>query len=367
MSIQELIEKYQSIVVQIATATGSGTGFYLPQAALVVTNHHVVKDGWTATIKGKYLEKQIGTVVFTHPRWDLAFIHLENVPEIEDNLLPDNFDLRDGDAVIAIGHPFGLNYTATQGVVSRLDRVQNGLNYIQTDTAINPGNSGGPLINLRGHIIGVNTFIIQNADNLGFALPVKYVIEALNSYMPNYGTQITCCPACNALVHSGNVDMEKYCPECGTEVQLPSKEEALAQEGGNMAATIEAALELLGCPKELCRNGANAWAIEQGSANINIIYQPDRYAVFLDASMGRLPKENIKPLYEYLLRENNNTEQHYFFTVQENIYLSAVILNMDISAEECADIFTDIFNKADDYDDILMEEFGCLPPVYEDK
>lgn len=366
MSIQELIEKYQSVVVQIATATGSGTGFFLPQGQLIVTNHHVIKGSWKVTIKGNFLDKQIGTVVYTNPRWDLAFISLENEINIEDNLLPDTFDLHDGDVVIAIGHPFGLNYTATQGVVSRLDRVQNGLNYIQTDTAINPGNSGGPLINLRGQIIGVNTFIIQNADNIGFALPVKYVIEALDSYLPNHGMQITCCPACNTLVHKDNVDMEKYCPECGAEIQLPAENERIDQAQGDMVTTIEAALELLGCSKELCRNGANAWSIDQGSANINIIYQPEKYAVFLDASMGRLPKENIKPLYEYMLRENNNTEQHYFFTVQENIYLSAVILNMDISAEKCAELFTDIFNKADDYDDILMENFGCLPPVYTD-
>lgn len=367
MSIPELIEKYRNIVVQIATADGSGTGFFLPQFQLIVTNYHVIKDNWTATIKGKQLDKQVGAVVYTNPRWDLAFLMLENEISMQEDLLPENFDLRDGDAVIAIGHPFGLNYTATQGVVSRLDRVQNGLTYIQTDTAINPGNSGGPLINLKGQIIGVNTFIIQHADNLGFALPVQYVKEAIDGYLPFYGKQVACCSSCAALVDVDNVDMEKYCPECGTEVQLPALDQAILHTTGDMAATVEQALELLGIPKNLCRNGANAWAVEQGSANINIMYQPEKQVVFLDASMGRLPKQNIKPLYEYLLGENYNTGQHYFFTVQENIYLSAAILNMDISPEECAAVFTDMFNKADDYDDILMEQFGCLPPVYEDR
>jgi serine protease Do len=367
MSIQELIEKYRSIVVQIATADGSGTGFLLPRHQLIVTNHHVIKGNWTATLKGKHLEKQLGTVVYTNPRWDLAFIRLEQEIALEVDLLGENLILQDGEAVIAIGHPFGLDYTATQGVVSRLERVQNGLTYIQTDTAINPGNSGGPLINLQGQIVGVNTFIIQNADNLGFALPVQYVKDAVASYLPYYGKQIACCASCSGLVGVENVDMEKYCPECGTEVQLPTVDQNDTHVAGGMAATVESALELLGIPKNLCRNGAHAWAIDQGSANINIIYKPEKYAVFLDASMGRLPKQNIKPLYEYMLRENCNKETHFFFTVQENIYLSAVILNMDISPQECAGIFTDIFTKADDYDDILMKRFGCLPPVYEDR
>jgi len=79
--------------------------------------------------------------------------------------------MKDGDAVVAIGHPFGLNYTATQGVISKVDRIREGLKYIQIDAAINPGNSGGPLVNMSGEIIGVNSFIIRG--EITWALPCR--------------------------------------------------------------------------------------------------------------------------------------------------------------------------------------------------
>ena len=89
--------------------------------------------------------------------------------------------------MVAIGHPYGLNYTATQGVISKVDRIREGLKFIQIDAAINPGNSGGPLVNSNGEVIGVNSFIIRGGDNLGFALPVNYLKEALKLYLPNKG------------------------------------------------------------------------------------------------------------------------------------------------------------------------------------
>jgi serine protease Do len=69
-----------------------------------------------------------------------------------------------------------------------VDRVRDGVKYIQIDAAINPGNSGGPLVNKQGEIIGVNSFIIRGGDNLGFALPVSYLREALEMYAPHRGT-----------------------------------------------------------------------------------------------------------------------------------------------------------------------------------
>ena len=129
--------------------------------------------------------------------------------------------MKDGDAVVAIGHPYGLNYTATQGVISKVDSIRDGLKYIQIDAAINPGNSGGPLVNMKGEIIGVNSFIIRGGDNLGFALPVDYLREALQMYLPNRGQATTRCFSCGYLVTQGNIDSKKYCPSCGTEVKLP--------------------------------------------------------------------------------------------------------------------------------------------------
>jgi serine protease Do len=101
-----------------------------------------------------------------------------------------------------------------------VDRIREGVRYIQIDAAINPGNSGGPLVNKEGEIIGINSFIIRGGDNLGFALPVSYMREALELYLPHIGEASTRCHSCNHLVLASTIEATKYCPYCGTEVNL---------------------------------------------------------------------------------------------------------------------------------------------------
>src|ERR1051325_3982585 len=227
MDVQQIIESYQPAIIQIATQTATGTGFYVKEFDLIVTNEHVVGDNAEVTIAGKLFQKSLSRVWYTDRKHDLAFLEPPR-----DVILPEvklgSYELmKDGDSVVAIGHPYGLNYTATQGVISKVDRIRDGLKFIQIDAAINPGNSGGPLVNDDAEVIGVNSFIIRGGDNLGFALPVSYLREALQLYLPNKGQVSTRCFSCDYLVTSSNIDSGKYCPSCGTEVVLavmPEKE-----------------------------------------------------------------------------------------------------------------------------------------------
>jgi S1-C subfamily serine protease len=121
-------------------------------------------------------------VIGTDPGNDLAVLALDDLPvAVTPLILGTSDDLRVGQRAIAIGNPFGLDRTLTTGVVSALGRplqTENDnyiFNVIQTDAAINPGNSGGPLLNSRGEVIGVNTAVRQNAEGIGFAVPVDTV------------------------------------------------------------------------------------------------------------------------------------------------------------------------------------------------
>src|SRR5207244_4683670 len=87
--------------------------------------------------------------------------------------------------------------------------------------AINPGNSGGPLVNSSGDIVGVNTFIIAGGDNLGFALPVNYLVEDLNEYKQYFGKPAIKCYSCSFIVTPENIDGE-YCSNCGAKIELPA-------------------------------------------------------------------------------------------------------------------------------------------------
>jgi serine protease Do len=367
MSMQDIIEKYQNTVVQIATKSGTGTGFYLCDYDLIITNNHVIRDNRKVTVKARTFDKKLAQVVFADERFDLAFllppVSMRDLPELK---LGKYEVLKDGDTVLAIGHPYGLNYTATQGVISRVNRVQQGLKYIQIDAAINPGNSGGPLVNTSGEVVGVNTFIIKGGDNLGFALPVSYLKEALEQYKPIYGELAIRCPSCSTLVTEQNLEGTKYCPNCGTEIDFPKKEEGDETPISGIARTIEEILEKIGFNKDLARTGQNKWEVEEGSAKIKISYNPENYFIISDAHLCQLPKQGIKELYTYLLRENFHLKGKFFSLHEGNVVLSSLIYDLDINLETGEQMFRDLFNKADHYDSVLIDQFAC-PPILEER
>jgi serine protease Do len=363
---QSVIERFQYVVIQIATQTGTGTGFYLKEYDLIVTNNHVVGSFPEITIAGKSFEKRVSRVWYTDPKHDLAFIEPPSDIDLPEIKMGDISLIKDGDPVIAIGHPYGLNYSATQGVISKVDRIREGLKFIQIDAAINPGNSGGPLVNNKGEVIGVNSFIIRGGDNLGFALPVNYLLIALTLYLPNRGKTSTRCPSCDFLVLSSNIDGNKYCPSCGTEVSLPVIPEKEAEAIG-VAKTIEDILRELGKDIKLARNGTNSWEVKEGSAKIRINYNNENFFVSADAFLCQLPQDTgkIKPLYEYLLKENYKISGLVLSCIQQNIVLSSLIYDLDLNKESGTETFRTLFKKADEYDDVLKKEFNCIAMLEE--
>lgn len=161
---------------------GTGSGFVYDDAGHIVTNNHVVDGAQSIEVRFSDDTQLPATVVGTDPANDLAVIQVASLPESAKPLpLADNTDLRVGQRAIAIGNPFGLDRTLTTGVISALGRpLQTNndsyiYNVIQTDAAINPGNSGGPLLNSRGEVVGVNTAIQQDAQGIGFAVPVETI------------------------------------------------------------------------------------------------------------------------------------------------------------------------------------------------
>lgn len=360
METQKIIEAFSPAIIQIATQTGTGTGFYIKEFDLIVTNDHVIDKNAEVTIAGRLFDKAFSRVVYTDRKHDLAFLTPPKDVDFPDIKLGNYDEVKDGDEVLAIGHPYGLNYTATQGVVSKYDRIRDGLKYIQIDAAINPGNSGGPLVNETGEVIGVNSFIIRGGDNLGFALPVTYLREALNMYAPHKWEVSTRCYSCGFLVLPSNIESTRYCPSCGTEVKLPQMPEKQAEPVG-IAKTIEEILKDLGKDVRLAREGVNHWSVKEGSAKIKITYNPENFFIAGDAYLCQLPCDNtrIKPLYIFLLKENFKKKGLVLSCVKQNIVLSCVMYDMDMTRETGIPLFRNLFQQADMYDDLLKREYGC--------
>ncbi len=354
--MNDYLELYKRAVLQIATPYSSGTGFYLKQFDLIVTNNHVVDGSREVTIEGAGSQKQTSRVLYSDLRYDLAFLEAPagfEAPLLE---LGKGSELKEGDRVTAIGHPFGLKYSVTQGVVSNPRHIVNGLIYIQHDAAVNPGNSGGPLVNEKGEAVGVNTSIIANANSIGFSLSSDYLKETINEYSVHKGEAGARCSSCSNIVFENTI-VKGLCPFCGAKITLPSANEAYKPEG--TAKMIEDMLAKCGFDVQLTRRGPNNWEATRGSARVQLNYYRENALIVCDAALCTLPRKNIQPMYEYLLRQNYELEGLTFSVRGQDVILSLLIHDRYLKEETGTLLLKNLFEKADLYDNILVEQYGA--------
>ena len=172
-------------------STALGSGFVIKDSGIVITNNHVIQNAEGIFVKftdGKEYEAKL---VGTDPVSDIAVLKIKSDKKFPAVKFGDSNKARVGDWVLAIGNPFGLGGTVTQGIISAINRdINMGRydNFIQTDASINQGNSGGPLFNMNGEVMGINTAIYSNSGGsvgIGFAIPANFaknVIEQLIKY-----------------------------------------------------------------------------------------------------------------------------------------------------------------------------------------
>ena len=185
-------------------------------------------------------------------------------------------------------------------------------------------------------------------------------------YLPNKGQASARCFSCGYLVTAGNIDSKKYCPSCGTEVTLPEIPEKEAEPVGT-AKTIEEILKELGKDVRLAREGVNTWSVKEGSAKIKISYNAENYFIAGDAYLCQMPTDpaRIKPLYQFLLEENYRMNGLVLSCVKQNIVLSSIIYDLDMTKESGVASFRNLFQKADHYDDYLKNEYSCTDRLEE--
>ena len=191
LDIRAVLRKVQPSVVAIETGLvnqagvfgrGAGTGVIISEDGLVLTNNHVIESADSIMVRlfdGRELPADL---VGSSPADDVALVHIRDVSGLTPADLGASSELVVGDEVVAIGNALDLEGTptVTRGIVSALNRsISSGSesldNLIQTDAAINPGNSGGPLVNADGQVVGINTAIIDGAQNLGFAIAIDAI------------------------------------------------------------------------------------------------------------------------------------------------------------------------------------------------
>ena len=162
-----------------------GSGFIISKDGYILTNFHVIKDANEVIVRLSDRRELIADMVGNDPRSDIALLKVdaEDLPTVK---LGNSDSLKVGEWVLAIGSPFGFDYSVTAGIVSAKGRSlprENYVPFIQTDVAINPGNSGGPLFNLDGKVIGINSQIYSRTGGfmgLSFAIPINMVMNIVD-------------------------------------------------------------------------------------------------------------------------------------------------------------------------------------------
>jgi serine protease Do len=348
------VQNILGTVFKINSSTGTGSGFYLKKYGLFVTNHHVVYGAKKVAVESQKNEKYIANVVLVNPLNDIAFLRTETSFDLPDLQFKRHETVKNMDKVSVLGFPLGLPFTVTEGIVSSSKQILDGRVLIQTDAAVNPGNSGGPMVNSLGEVIGVTSSKISEAENMGFAIPIDFVIEDLDNFKNEKTAETDVkCPSCNQSIS----EKSEFCPNCGAKLDLENlfKEETKSE----LAQFVEVIFDELGIDPVIARVGPDYWEFHQGSALVRYFVYKNDY-LFATSPMVKLPKTNLEAVYRYLL---SNPGYPYSFSVNEGkIFISYRVHLTDIKGPNNKDIQKNLVllaKKADELDNYLVEKFGC--------
>ena len=343
-------------VFQVATPFSTGTGIYLPDSGLVVTNEHVVRDNATVVIGSDREEEQLASVVYLDPHYDLAFLR-PTAPFDLPPLPAAPAEPGVGDPVVALGQHFGHSLRRSNGRVLELGYEHHGLPFILHDAWQEAAHSGGPLFTESGALAGINMYDLQEGKGRALSLPVRFLEECLAAFAAGGGNPASRCFNCHEVIYEVEVNPKGYCPNCGSEIVLPDMLEDYQPDG--VARTVEAIITASGHEARLARRGPNLWSIRQGSARIQLAYHEDSGLVTGDAYLCSLPDVPRADLFAFLLRQNYQLKQLTFSTFGREIILSLLIYDRYLTVESALPRFAHLFAKADEYDNALVSEYGA--------
>jgi S1-C subfamily serine protease len=267
LPIEEVVRRASVAVVLLEGSKTRGTGFFVTESGLLVTNRHVAEGEETLAVFPASGAEIRARVIYIDPQLDLALAKVEGSGHPHLSVAPASA-VHPGETVVAIGNPLsGLQNAATKGIVSAigLDPALGKGTWIQTDAAVNPGNSGGPLLNLYGDVIGVNTLQARDRQGIAFALSSGDLLAVLRKLSPEFAPE-----------HSTDTVQGK-----GTLLIASEPKAADIYVDGSFVGTTPSTFKLSAGPHhiELRLPGRLVWArdveILKGSkANLHVVLEP---------------------------------------------------------------------------------------------
>ncbi len=340
-------------IFKVNTANGSGTSFYLKNRKIFVTNHHVVAGSKEVALEDHDRNRYFAKVIQINPDADIAILKADVDFDTLDLHIETNGLPQSRDQVFVLGYPFGMPFTVTEGIISAPKQLMEGRYYIQTDAAVNPGNSGGPVVSANGSVIGITTSKFNNADNVGFAIPVENLMLDLNSLEQNTQFQFSLkCNSCGTLLF----EKKEYCDNCGGNIDMTQFNDGTPTE---IEKFCEEAIKDFGINPVLARTGYEFWEFHKGSSMIRIFIYNNNY-LYCTSPINNLPTQKLEDFYKFIL---SSQSAPYQLGIYENkVYISYREHVSAIFGSHRSEVKKHVMNflqKADDMDDYLRAEFGA--------
>lgn len=345
----------ETIVLQIATPFSIGTGFYLANYGLVVTNEHVVRDNAQVLVAGQNLDLGLLPVVYLDAYYDLAFLKVGQTLDLPSITFAETPSV--GETVWAVGQNYGQRLRTTEGQILAINYAYEDLSFIQHTARLASVQSGGPLFNEAGQLLGVNMYDIDEGHQAALSLPSTILIQCIEEFLEGGGQTASRCFDCQTLNIEPQNSKQHHCRNCGEPIVLPANLSDFKPSG--IQATIEDILQACGYEPPLTRRGPNLWEIQQGSARIQLTYHEDSGLLTGDAYLCALPKTPSTELFEYLLTQNYQLNYLTLSTRGRSVLLSLLIYDRYLSLEVGVQQFKHLFAKADYYDNWLVEKFDA--------
>lgn len=334
-------------IFYISGAWNTGIGFVVHGYDFIITTVQTVGFSKNVVVRNSAHESHLSKVIFVDYSIGLAFIEKNIKQEASLDIL--SFEL----AVLA--QPVSLykiNYynEMLKINVDLIDKnfVVNNIKYLQIKNPVKIS-IGEIVLNKRLEFVGLTTI----KENNKLVLPAKYILKTLEEYK-NVGGEALRCPNCLNIIQKDDI-IDDVCPVCSSEI-IPELLKDVLPSMTDIDKNIENVIEKLGYDLRLVRLGQHFWEIKKGSATIFIRYEIDKKYVVAFSSLCELSENHNKEIYKFLLTENSKLKFLSFSIEKNHIFLSApYIFDTNFDEVFAKELFKELFEKSDYYDDILIE------------
>jgi S1-C subfamily serine protease len=361
-SFQDVFDHARASIVSIRSGAATGTGFCATESGVVVTNAHVVMYAQEVLVSAPGRAEQRAPVFAVDVRRDLALIALASPPPPLP--LADGDSVRVGDPVLAVGDPLGYPASATLGIVSATRRrdPRAGVLHLQTDAAVNPGNSGGPLLDARGQVVGVNTWVRRDADGMAFAVRVDDVRDVVAPFAARLPVPLPTPRYACALCLLDHAPRDRWCARCGHLLGFVSH-----ASGSHVRATALGAgiIDALGFDAAERSVGDGMWRLDTNGIELWVDVHPSGSSLVFSVDLGRLPLAAPLSVLRFMTAANDRSTGPARLALRGDTITAELVEPIDfVSLEALSTALGQLLALASELRDLLATQFQVEPPPH---